>query len=84
MLSTMHLLSNVEEKQKGFFPASAPVGWICYGKSIVIETGSAGFTVVIYSLTSGLLQVKNEDREEVFLLEVILSLVLIHIPWGRD
>lgn len=41
VLSTMHLLSNVEEKQKGFFPASAPVGWICYGKSIVIETGSA-------------------------------------------
>lgn len=40
--------------------------------------------MVIYSLTSGLLQVKNEDREEVFLLEVILSLVLIHIPWGRD
>lgn len=42
-------------------------------RALSLRQGVPGFTVVTYSPTSGLLQVKNENREEVFLPEVIFT-----------
>ena len=74
----------LRKNTKGFFLHQLQWTRFAMARALSLRQEVPEFTVVTYSPTSGLLQVKNENREEVFLREVILPLVLIHIPWRRD